>query len=133
MAAAVPAAARTCSRTDLDALQGAWVTVAGPREAKLLVAGNRFAVEFEDGTIYMGSFTLDPTDDPKRIDMRIEEASLLIRKGRHRDALATLAALDGLTRAQEFRASQLVAKACRSWWGCIAGSPAARARSCTTW
>jgi uncharacterized protein (TIGR03067 family) len=73
MAAAVPAAARTCSRTDLDALQGSWVTVAGPREAKLLVAGNRFAVEFEDGTIYMGSFTLDPTDDPKRIDMRIEE------------------------------------------------------------
>jgi hypothetical protein len=30
-------------------------------------------------------------------------------------------------------ASQLAAKACRSCWGCTAGSPAARARSCTTW
>jgi hypothetical protein len=30
-------------------------------------------------------------------------------------------------------ASQLVAKACRSWWGCMAASPATRARSGTTW
>jgi hypothetical protein len=45
---------------------------------------------------------------PDDADMRIEDASLLIRKGRHRDALATLAALDGLTRAQEFRATQLL-------------------------
>jgi hypothetical protein len=45
---------------------------------------------------------------PDDVDMRVEEASLLIRNGRHRDALATLAALEGLTRAQEFRASQLL-------------------------
>src|SRR5436309_12718263 len=73
MPAALPAAARTCSRTDLDDLQGAWVSVAGPKEAKLLVAGSRFAVAFGDGVIYMGTFTLDPTDDPHRMDMRIEE------------------------------------------------------------
>ena len=55
-------------------------------------------------TIVPKALALAPDD----IDMRVEEASLLIRKGRHRDAVATLAALDGLTRAQEFRASQLL-------------------------
>jgi hypothetical protein len=45
---------------------------------------------------------------PDDVDIRVEEASLLVRKGRHHDALATLAALQGLTRAQEFRASQLL-------------------------
>src|SRR5262245_18414020 len=73
MAAAVHAVARTCSRSDLDVLQGSWVTVAGTREAKLLVAGNRCAVEFGDGAGHNATFTLDPTDDPHRMDMRIEE------------------------------------------------------------
>jgi hypothetical protein len=45
---------------------------------------------------------------PDDVDVRIEQASLLVRKGSHRDALATLTALQGLTRAQEFRASQLL-------------------------
>jgi uncharacterized protein (TIGR03067 family) len=73
MPAVMPASARTCALSDLDALQGSWVTVAGLREAKLLIAGSRFAVEFGDGRIYMGTFSLDPTDDPHRMDMRIEE------------------------------------------------------------
>lgn len=75
MPAASPAAAPPVSRPahDLDQFQGAWVTAAGPREARLLVAGARFALEFRDGDIYIGTFTLDPADDPRRIDMRIEE------------------------------------------------------------
>ena len=46
---------------------------------------------------------------PDDVDIRIEEASLLVRKGSHRDALATLTRLQGLTRAQGFRAYQLLA------------------------
>ena len=44
---------------------------------------------------------------PQDVDIRIEEAALLMKKGSHRDALASLAKLPGLTRAQDFRASQL--------------------------
>jgi uncharacterized protein (TIGR03067 family) len=60
-------------RTELNALQGAWITAAGPRDCRLLVAGTRFALEFRDGDIYMGTFTVDADDDPRRMDMRIEE------------------------------------------------------------
>jgi hypothetical protein len=45
---------------------------------------------------------------PDDINIRIEEATLLIRRGSHRDALARLATLQGLTRAQEFRTGQLL-------------------------
>ena len=44
---------------------------------------------------------------PQDVDIRIEEVSLLVKKGSHRDALANLAKLPALTRAQDFRASQL--------------------------
>lgn len=70
VAAAGPADTQT--RPDLDPLQGAWTTVAGPREARLLVAGNRFAFEFVGGDIYMGTFSLS-AGDPRQMDMRIEE------------------------------------------------------------
>jgi uncharacterized protein (TIGR03067 family) len=53
-------------------LQGAWASEPGRREAKLLIAGNRYTFEFR-GDVYMGSFTLDPHDVPKRIDMHVEE------------------------------------------------------------
>jgi uncharacterized protein (TIGR03067 family) len=55
-------------RTDLEALQGVWVTVAGRREARLLVAGHRFTFEFADGDLYMGTFDLAPGE----MDMHIE-------------------------------------------------------------
>ena len=45
---------------------------------------------------------------PDDVDVRIEEAALLVRKGSHRDALAKVTALQGLTRSQDFRASQLL-------------------------
>jgi uncharacterized protein (TIGR03067 family) len=60
-------------RVELEPLQGIWTTVAGPRQAKLLVAGNRFTFEFLDGDVYMGTFELDGAAEPRRMDMRIEE------------------------------------------------------------
>jgi hypothetical protein len=52
----------------LEQLQGAWISVAGPCEARLLIAGNRYTFEFVDGDIYMGTFELAPGG----MDMRIE-------------------------------------------------------------
>ena len=62
-----PAAAAV--RTDLELLRGVWTSVAGPREARLLVAGHRFTFEFADGELYMGTLALMPG----RMDMHIEE------------------------------------------------------------
>jgi hypothetical protein len=42
----------------LEQLQGSWTTVAGPRQARLLIAGRRFTFEFVSGDIYMGTFDL---------------------------------------------------------------------------
>src|SRR5215211_1001200 len=36
------------ARTDLERLQGAWVSVLGGRDAEFLVCGERFAVRFRD-------------------------------------------------------------------------------------
>lgn len=60
-------------RGDLEALQGAWETIAGRREALFLVSGSCFAVRFADGAIYMGRFTLDAGAWPKRMELCIEE------------------------------------------------------------
>lgn len=68
-----PAPARATGQTDLDQLQGAWVSVAGPRSAKLLIAGSRYTFEFHEGDIYMGTFFLDDEETPRQIDMLIEE------------------------------------------------------------
>jgi hypothetical protein len=53
---------------DLELIQGVWVTVAGPREARFLVAGHRFTFEFVGGDIYMGTFDLSYG----QMDMHIE-------------------------------------------------------------
>ena len=66
MSALAPAA--TARRSALDSLQGAWESVAGPRPARLLVAGHRFTVEFVGGDIYMGTLDLAPG----QMDMHIE-------------------------------------------------------------
>jgi uncharacterized protein (TIGR03067 family) len=59
---------------DLEELQGAWVSVWGARAAQLFVAGRRYAMRYPDGgEIYMGTFELDPTGRPRRMDMHIEE------------------------------------------------------------
>jgi uncharacterized protein (TIGR03067 family) len=59
--------------SDLEQLQGAWASVAGPRSANLLIAGNHFTFEFLDGDIYMGTFFLDSETEPRQMDMLIEE------------------------------------------------------------
>jgi len=63
----------TRTRSDLDLLQGAWTTVAGPCDAKLLIAGNRFTFELVGNDIYMGTFFLDEEEEPRQIDMLTEE------------------------------------------------------------
>jgi hypothetical protein len=55
-------------RAGIDALQGVWTTIAGPREARLLVAGNRFSFEFVGGDVFIG--TLDLADG--HLDMHVE-------------------------------------------------------------
>ncbi|MCI0699484.1 MAG: hypothetical protein L0241_00165 [Planctomycetia bacterium] len=56
-------------QTALELLQGVWTSVAGPREARLLIAGYRFTFEFVGGDIYMGTFDLAPG----QMDMHIDE------------------------------------------------------------
>jgi hypothetical protein len=56
------------ARADLELIQGVWESVAGPRAARFLVAGNRFTFEFVGGEIYMGTFDLANG----QMDMHIE-------------------------------------------------------------
>jgi uncharacterized protein (TIGR03067 family) len=59
--------------SDLEGLQGAWLSVSGRRPAELLIAGRHFTMRFQDGAIYMGAFDLEPAARPKTMDMRIDE------------------------------------------------------------
>ena len=73
MPALSSATAARDTRTDLEHLQGAWVSVAGRREAELLIAGNLFAFKFLDGKIYMGTLDIDAGEQPKEMVLRIDE------------------------------------------------------------
>jgi uncharacterized protein (TIGR03067 family) len=66
-----PRSRPVCS--DTEALQGAWISIAGRRQAELLVSGSHFAVHFADGDIYMGSFTLGCDGWPCTMDLQIDE------------------------------------------------------------
>ena len=57
---------------DLDLLQGL-DDRRYRRSVKLLIAGTRYTFEFEDGPIYMGTFSSNKEETPKQIDMLIEE------------------------------------------------------------
>jgi uncharacterized protein (TIGR03067 family) len=59
--------------TDLERLQGAWVSVSGRREAEFIISGYLFAVRFKDGDTYLGMFRLGLEDRPRTMDMRIDE------------------------------------------------------------
>jgi hypothetical protein len=61
-------AAHPQTHSSLEELQGSWISVAGPREARLLIAGNRFTFEFVGGEIYMGTFEIRPDGMDMRID-----------------------------------------------------------------
>ena len=58
---------------DQQRLQGTWSFVAGIRPAQLLIAGSHFTMTFGNGTIYMGTFRVDPTHKPRAMDMVVEE------------------------------------------------------------
>ena len=61
------------SPSDLDQLQGAWTSVAGPCEARLLVCGNRYSFEFLGGDIYMGTLEFGPDGMEMRIEVGPED------------------------------------------------------------
>jgi uncharacterized protein (TIGR03067 family) len=65
----------TCkdTRTELERLQGAWTCMVGKRRAAFLLLGNRFAVHFAEGDVYMGIFEVGPGGSPRTMDVRIEE------------------------------------------------------------
>jgi len=69
------------AQNDLAQLQGAWASIAGRRQAELLIAGNLFTIKFLDGAIYMGTFEIDPSESPPAMDMRIDEGPIK-HKGR---------------------------------------------------
>jgi hypothetical protein len=69
MPAVAPTPTLSAGRADLDQLQGVWTSVAGPVEARFLIAGTRYAFEFVGGDIYIGSFEIAPG----HMDMSIDE------------------------------------------------------------
>ena len=58
---------------DMERLQGTWSFVSGIREAQMFLVGDRFTVAFNNGDLYHGIFTLDPTTQPRMMDMIIHE------------------------------------------------------------
>src|SRR5205823_14387763 len=64
------------AQNDLAQLQGAWASIAGRRQAELLIAGNLFTIKFLDGAIYMGTFEIDPSESPPAMDMRSDEGPI---------------------------------------------------------
>jgi uncharacterized protein (TIGR03067 family) len=58
---------------DHGRLQGTWEFFAGPREAHLVIAGDHFTVRFRNGDVYVGTFSLGPSERPKTMDMHIAE------------------------------------------------------------
>jgi uncharacterized protein (TIGR03067 family) len=59
--------------TDLERLQGAWLSTDGRRQAEFIVSGYLFAVRFVDGDTYLGTFRLGPDQQPRAMDMLIDE------------------------------------------------------------
>jgi uncharacterized protein (TIGR03067 family) len=81
------------TRTDLELLQGTWVSVTGRRVAEFVISDYLFAVRFQDGDVYLGTFRLDPDARPRTMDMRIDEGP-----ARHRGKIARcIYELDSLT------------------------------------
>jgi uncharacterized protein (TIGR03067 family) len=78
-----PAPSPHIIRPDAEALQGAWKSVTGRRQAEFLISGNRFTIHFGDGDIYMGSFTLGKNGRTRTMDVRVEEGP-----NRHRGLIA---------------------------------------------
>jgi uncharacterized protein (TIGR03067 family) len=54
-------------------LQGTWILVSGRWQCQLFFAGHHFAVRFQNGDVYLGVYTVDPTRSPAAMDMTVEE------------------------------------------------------------
>jgi uncharacterized protein (TIGR03067 family) len=61
------------ARRDRERLQGTWSFVSGKREAQLMISGDHFTMRFRNGDIYVGTFTVDPTNRPRAMDLVIQE------------------------------------------------------------
>src|SRR5438874_10330357 len=64
--------------TDLDHLQGEWLTIEGRRAGELFISGRTYSLRFLDGTSYQGTFELHaavPASEaaPRHMLMHIEE------------------------------------------------------------
>ena len=68
-----PAPGIACAIPTLQRLQGAWLAVAGRRQAEFLIAGNRLAAHFADGDVYLTTFTLDHDGRHHVMDVTVEE------------------------------------------------------------
>jgi uncharacterized protein (TIGR03067 family) len=66
-------AVQETARRDRKRLQGSWRFVAGRREARLLVEGDRYTMRFRNGDVYSGTVELDPTHRPRAMDLRIDD------------------------------------------------------------
>ncbi len=55
------------------AVAGSMEVRSGKREAELLITGDHYTMRFRNGDIYVGRFTVDPTQKPRAMDMVIEE------------------------------------------------------------
>src|SRR5260370_40561782 len=43
-------------------LQGTWVQVSGRWNCQMFFAGHHFAIRFQNGEVYMGVYTIDPSE-----------------------------------------------------------------------
>ncbi len=59
--------------TDLEHLQGDWLTVEGQRAGELTIVGNTFKLRFLDNTFYAGTFDLLPSHSPTTMLMHVAE------------------------------------------------------------
>ena|SRR5437868_9978310 len=69
----VSASSPPLSSSDLDHLQGEWLTVEGRRAGELFITGRTYTLRFLDGTFYEGTFDLLPDHSPQVMVMYIKE------------------------------------------------------------
>jgi hypothetical protein len=60
---------RVC--TDLENIQGDWLTVEGQRAGELTISGQNFSLRFLDNTHYAGTFELLPANSPATMLMHV--------------------------------------------------------------
>lgn len=54
-------------------LQGTWIVASGRWKCQLLFAAHHFALRFQNGDVYLGVYTVEPTASPGAMDMTLED------------------------------------------------------------